>query len=271
MTRFDKLLYHINKDNMGIEIGPSHNPVAPKKNGYRVHIIDHATQTELIEKYRTHNLNVENIEEVDFVWKGESYVQLTGRHKYYDWIIASHMVEHSPDLIGFLNECDSILKEEGVLSLAIPDKRFCFDHFRPLSGIAKVIDSHIGKQKTHSPGTAAEHILNAVNRDGKIAWSDRYQGQYHLHHKSLDECVQMMDRTARGEYVDFHAWCFTPSSFRLLIHDLNLLGLVSLQEVAFFPTEAFEFYVTLGHPKERIRFDRLAMLKMVESELALAS
>ena len=73
----------------------------------------------------------------------------------YDWIVASHLVEHTPDLIGFLNDCDSLLKENGVLSLAIPDQRYCFDYFRPLTGIGHVIDAAQNPRKRRSPGSAA--------------------------------------------------------------------------------------------------------------------
>ena len=112
MERKNKILRHITKEGRGIEIGPSHNPITPKKDGYLVHIIDHMSREQLINKYRDHNVNLDNIEEVDFVWQGQPYSELTGKCKYYDWIIASHMIEHTPDLIGFLNECDAILKDE---------------------------------------------------------------------------------------------------------------------------------------------------------------
>lgn len=69
----------------------------------------------MITKYKDHHVNLNNIEEVDFVWRDENYSELTGKSKYYDWIIASHVIEHTPDLIGFLNDCDAILKDEGVI------------------------------------------------------------------------------------------------------------------------------------------------------------
>jgi len=135
MTREEIILSHIKRDGLGLEIGAGGAPVAPKKQGFRVHVLDHCDKKALIEKYRRHEVNIENIEEVDFVWDGRSYTELIGRRHIYDWIIGSHVLEHTTDLIGFLNDCDSLLKKDGVLSLAVPDKRYCFDRFRPLSGI----------------------------------------------------------------------------------------------------------------------------------------
>src|SRR5690348_699310 len=107
-SRADYILANINKGGVGVEIGPSHRPLAPKSMGYRTHVIDHMTKDELKVKYENANVALENIEEVDFVWRGESYAELTKRSKYYDWIIASHVIEHVPNLIGFLSDCDQI-------------------------------------------------------------------------------------------------------------------------------------------------------------------
>ena len=163
-----KVLRYINKNGQGLEIGPSHNPVAPKKEGYKVDIIDHMNREQLITKYKDAQVVLENIEEVDFVWQGENYSELTGKKKFYDWIIASQVIEHTPDLIGFLNDCDAILKDDGMISLVVPDKRYCFDHYRPITGLSKIIDSHYQKNKIHTPGTVAEYYLNVVSKAGTI-------------------------------------------------------------------------------------------------------
>ena len=51
MDRRDKLLRSIDRNGKGLEIGPSHAPIAPKKDGFDVEIIDHAPAEELIRKY----------------------------------------------------------------------------------------------------------------------------------------------------------------------------------------------------------------------------
>jgi len=267
MNRKERVLRHINPNGHGIEIGPSHNPIAPKKEGFNVHIIDHMSREQLITKYKEHRVNLENIEEVDFVWRGETYSELTGERKYYDWIIASHVIEHAPDLIGFLNDCDSILKDDGVISLVVPDKRYCFDHYRPITGVSKIIDSHLQKNKIHTPGTVAEYFLNVVSKAGSIAWDPSSTGEYSLVH-SLNNALQGMKSVLNEElYMDVHAWCFVPHSFRLIIHDLFCLGFIPLQEVDFFPSEGSEFYITLGRNGKGVNKSRLEMLDIIEAEL----
>ncbi len=267
MDRKEKILRHINKNGAGIEIGPSYNPIAPKKEGYNVHIIDHLSKEELLVKYKDFHVDIKKIEEVDFIWKGEKYADLIGKKKYYDWIIASHLIEHTPDLIDFFSNCDEILKDNGIISLAIPDKRYCFDHFRPITGISKIIDHHYQKIDKHTVGTVAEFYLNVVSKNRNIAWDPFTNGEYALVH-SLDETKQKINTLLEeNKYMDLHSWCFTPNSFRLIINDLNLLGLISFKEIDFFPTEGCEFFVTLGKDGKGIETPRLELLKMIEDEM----
>ncbi len=266
MDRKEKALRHINKNGHGIEIGPSHNAIAPKKEGYKVHIIDVMNRDKLITKFKDANVNLENIEDVDFVWRGENYAELTGKSKYYDWIIASHVIEHTPDLICFLNDCDAILRDDGVISLIVPDKRYCFDRFRPITGISKIIDSHFSKNNVHTPGTVAEYFLNMVSKSGSIAWDSTTAGEYKFIN-SLEHAHQVMKSALKEKaYLDCHAWCFVPHSFRLIIHDLFCLGFIPFQEVDFFPTERFEFFITLGRNGKGINISRLEVLDIIEQE-----
>lgn len=77
LSRDLKALTYITKSGKGVEIGPSHRPIAPKCQGYDVHIIDHMGKEELVNKYRHHGVDLKSIEDVDFVWQGESYLDLT--------------------------------------------------------------------------------------------------------------------------------------------------------------------------------------------------
>lgn len=267
--RKDYVLSTIDRDGVGIEIGASHDPIAPKRDGFKVHVIDHASREELLGKYASHGVALDRIEEVDFIWHGESYVELTGKPRHYDWIIASHVIEHTPDLIAFLNDCDSVLKDDGVLSLVIPDKRFCFDRFRPITGLARLVDSHVSGNKIHSPGAVAEYTLNVASKAGQGSWKAGTAGDYAFFHSARQAVDAMRHVRENRAYVDVHNWCFVPHSFRLLLDDLHTLGYTPLREVAFHPTEGFEFYVTLGRSGGGPRKSRLEMLREVDREQAL--
>src|SRR5205085_8186163 len=158
MTREEIILSHIKRDGLGLEIGAGFSPIAPKKQGFRVQVLDYCDKEALIQTWQPRGIGVENIEDVDFIWDGRPYTEIIGARHVYDWIIGSHVLEHTTDLIGFLNDCDALLKEGGVLSLAVPDKRYCFDHFRPITGLSRVIDAARNPPKAHSSGMAAEYF-----------------------------------------------------------------------------------------------------------------
>lgn len=259
----------INRKGQGLEIGPSHNPIAPKKKGYKVHVVDHATANELRKKYSAHGVNLDNIEEVDFVWKGQPLSELVGKTEFYDWIIASHVIEHIPDLVSFFQQCDKLLKPSGILSLVIPDKRYCFDYFQSLSSTGGLLEAYAEKRIKPTAGQVFDHFSNASSRNGAIAWSsNRSGGADALVHKLDDALVHWQKAINSPEYIDVHCWRFTPESFRLIMSDLFRLGLTNLRMQAEFPTSGCEFYVSLGKTQKSVDFedhDRLALLVKIKS------
>jgi len=271
MNRVEKILFTINKQGKGIEIGPSHSPIASKADGYDVEIIDCMDKKALISYFEDHPVDISKIEEVDYVWEGEPYPELIKKTNHYDWIISSHSIEHTTNLIGFLNDCDEILKDNGVISLAIPDKRFCFDYFRPLSGIGKVIDSHLNQNVRHSFGTHVEFNLNCCELDGVGSWgvksfSKASKDKFSFVNETVSALKIAKEADDTTQYTDAHEWCFTYSSFRLLIQDLYDLGYIKLKEFSSFPSSGNEFHITLGRDGVGTNMSRLELLLEIEKE-----
>ncbi len=124
LDRRDLLLSLINTQGVGLEIGPGFNPLVPKSQGYRVETLDHATREDLAAKYaNAPGVDVSRIEVVDHVSTGASVFDAVGKPAHYDYIVASHVIEHTTDMLGFLKDCQRVLKPDGVLALAVPDKR----------------------------------------------------------------------------------------------------------------------------------------------------
>ena len=261
ISREDKALCQLDKEGLGLEIGPSHNPVAPKKKGFNVHILDHLDTNALRNKYRTHGVKIENIEDVDFVWNGEPLSELIGQKSHYDWIIASHVIEHIPDLVSFLQQCAALLKPDGKLSLIIPDKRYCFDCLNPPSSTGEFLDAFDAKRTRPSAGKVFDHISNACKRGGGIAWTAETTGELEFVH-TFEQAQGLWQQARSGkDYLDVHCWRFTPESFHLILSDLNILKLTDLGIVKEFKTSGCEFYVTLGKAASPPTATRLQMLQ----------
>jgi predicted SAM-dependent methyltransferase len=280
LTRASMLLGDLDRSSSIVEIGPSHNPIAPKADGWNTVVVDHATREELIEKYRGHRgVDVERIEEVDGVWTGGSLADAVPRdlHGTFDAFIASHVIEHTTDFIDFLDTAAALLKDTGVVILAVPDKRFCFDYFRPLTTTGDVLEAHLARRSRHTRRNLFDYHAYVVRNAGSGAWGQSTVQDLEFFH-SFTEAEHMLRKAgedAQAPYIDSHAWQFTPSSFELLLLELARLGETDWQVAHITPATGCEFYVrlrrggraaaALSEPELQAR--RLALLKRTLLEI----
>jgi 2-polyprenyl-3-methyl-5-hydroxy-6-metoxy-1,4-benzoquinol methylase len=246
ITRQDKILELIDKAGIGLEIGPSYSPIAPKKDGWNVKIADHTDAESLKRKYAAWGVDIGAIEEVDYVIEKEGLSTTVGKKSYFDFILASHVIEHMPDVIKFLIECEGLLKVNGILSLVIPDKRYCFDAIKPCSTTGQFLQAYSDQRTRHSLGTIFDaHALHVTN-DNAIVWprGQAINDLKFMH--TLTEAKNIMDEYSKhNNFVDVHAWQFTPASFAMLIFDLTEMELINLEVATRYDTESHEFFVSL--------------------------
>jgi hypothetical protein len=177
-SRTEVLLGSISKQNRIIEIGPSFNLIAPKSSGWNSASIDHLSREDVTAKYEGHpGVDVNKIEPVDFVWTGGLFSDAvpTQQHGSFDVFLASHVIEHTPHLIAFLDAAQALLKD-GVVILAIPDTQHCFDYFQPLTTTGQVLDAHTKHRRRHSGERAFDHFAYAATDGGAESWGHRHPG-----------------------------------------------------------------------------------------------
>jgi SAM-dependent methyltransferase len=263
------MLSLLDKKGQGLEIGPSHNPLAPKKQGFNVHILDLCNAEDLRAKFQGEEVNLDDIEEVDYVWHGEPLHELIGHEQCYDWILASHVIEHAPDLISFLSECERLLKPTGMLSLAIPDKRYCFDYFHGTTSTGEFLDAFEQKRNRPSPGKVFDHCARAAKSNGQVTWGPHGRGVLEFMFEFSDAYRYWHLSRTTDTYVDVHNWRFTPSSFRLLLDDLRALDLTGFEIKKEFDTAGCEFFVTLAKCENvsiQEGTNRMEILKQVKAD-----
>lgn len=243
--RIEKVLLHINTAGYGLEIGPSHNPIAPKSKGYNVKIVDHLDTETLKDKYRNHHVNLCQIEDVDYIWAGGDLSQLIGALNSFDWIIASHVIEHIPDLISFLQDCEKLLRADGVLALIIPDLNYCFDYLSPDTTVGQLLDAFELKRSRPSSGQIFDHFSRAVSKNNQIAWNKEEKGPLCLIHNFM-EAQRCYDKSRMtNTYQDVHCWRFTPESFEYVVQELNRLNLLNLSINTKYKTKGCEFHMNM--------------------------
>jgi SAM-dependent methyltransferase len=268
LSRAEKLLYRLDKSMKILEIGPSYNPTAPKSQGWNCWTIDHEDQANLRAKYKDAGVDVSVIEPVDFIWRDVPLDAVIPQEHMgtFDACIASHVIEHFPNPVQVLRSLQSILTKDGMLSLAVPDKRFCFDYFKPLSMTGDLLHADFLHTARHTRRTAFNHVAYAAYAEGIAAWGQHDIKKMTLVHslaeakKHFDE----LDESPSAPYVDHHAWHYTPSSFRLVMLELNVLGVLEWMEDVFFPAAGCEFFVTLKRQQMRFPSDSAMEAKRLQ-------
>ena len=255
----------------GIELGPLDKPIMAKRDGYNVEIVDYL-DTESLRAHYGHELHVgvdpALIEDVDHVSHGEPLTELIGTESAYEWIVASHVIEHIPDLVLFLQDVERILSPSGRLGLVVPDKRFCFDVYGELSTTGQIVDAFFAKRTKPTLGQVLDYFSRTAQVNGAIAWG-QVQGVIPELMYPGDAVRDGYQRSMDGDDFggEIHCWRFTPESFRLIISELRALGLISLGIVAEHDTVGIEFFVTLGQSSEaELSTDkRRSMLQAVQA------
>src|SRR5262249_52218118 len=156
--------------------------------------------------------------------------------------------------------------EDGVLVLTVPDKRRCFDVFQPLTSTGMVLQVGLERRTHHTPGQIFDYIAYNGLRDGKSGWNFEADGPLTFAHDlALARCAfeQAISSTT---YVDAHVWRFTPSSFRLILRDLNESAHLGLREQFFSESDNHEFYASLSQRGPGCPFDRLTLARMAIAE-----
>ena len=235
----------------GLEIGALCSPLVTRAEG-RIHYVDYADTAFLRQRYADDPaVDTDAIVDVDFVWGERSLTELADG-KRFDYIVASHVIEHVPDLVTWLNELSSVLAPGGTIRLAIPDRRFTFDLLRQESVLADVVDAHIRKARRPLPRVVFDSVAGIATVDGAAAWRGQVDLDTVERQHRFDQALALARRVFEtDEYHDVHCWVFTPRSFARLLGELSAARLIDLACDTLTPTQpdTLEFFVTLrlGH------------------------
>jgi SAM-dependent methyltransferase len=263
MDRRERITKYITREQRGIEVGPWWNPLAPRRLGYNTLNLDTFPDDVLrIKAELDQNIPreaIQYIEVVDLIGSANNIAEIV-ETRYtlgeFDYIVSSHNFEHLPDPIKFLSGCAKVLKSEGILSMAIPDRRGSYDYFRPHSTTAELLEANFARRNRP---TAAQifaqsslHCLLFRDGQGLCSFSLTDDPRQIVPLETLEDayCAWLkFEDNPDDIYFDVHCWVFTPSSFELIFRDLRFLRIVPFELVSIEPTSNGEFYVHLRNER----------------------
>ncbi len=230
-----------------MEFGPLISPILTDRK--RVRYVDHCDENDLFRKHGAGDEDYrKKIAPVDIIWAGGDAGGVFDDWCPVDLIVASHVIEHVPNIVYWLQIIAGCLSQGGVLSLAIPDKRQTFDYFRHTSTIGEILEAYFQKYDRPTLRAVIDHRRYAVRRNGKNSWIEETKPE-ELDFVFNDSKIikTFLDKWRGGEYIDTHCWVFTPDSFVGMIDLLRDIDLVKLKILA--PPVEFghEFVVHLSN------------------------
>ena len=247
MNRRDKILPAVDLATAcGLELGPLHTPLIEKSEA-NVTYADILTTDRLRVRY-AHNPDVpkDKIVEVDHIWTAQGLPSVETSS--IDYVIASHVVEHVPNLLGWLAELHRILKPSGTIGLAVPDRRFTFDFPRRETRIEDIVHASIVNATAPLPICVLDHLLNAGYVDSIQAW-DEILDSNNIRRAHSDDFAIAAAKQALVEPTpnDLHCWVFTPRSMAEVFSRAAEIGLLPFKNTMFFDTQYYsiEFYVQM--------------------------
>lgn len=91
-----------------------------------------------IKEGRTFHFNVDKAPGYQYVMEARDLGRLASEQ--YDFLISSHMLEHTANPLLALSEWIRVIKPGGTMVLVLPHKDGTFDHRRPVTPLAHIID-----------------------------------------------------------------------------------------------------------------------------------
>jgi len=258
LSRREKLVHGLDLGGcIGAEIGPLDKALVSKGEG-RIIYVDYVDADTLRGKYADDPaVDVGKIQ-VDAIWGVQTLRQAIEQYarteagiayaRGCDYVIASHVIEHVPDIVSWLQEVDAALKPGGQLRLAIPDRRFTFDYLRQPTGLAGIVNAYVRKDRVPNTYCILDFMLNMAPVDCAAAWRGEVDPSKLERRATFEGAMAVVkDAVQNGSYHDVHCWVFTPASFGQLCVDLAQNGLLDFECVEFFDTahNEYEFIVSM--------------------------
>lgn len=212
----------------GLEIGALHCPLEVPP-GVVVKYVDYSTREENVKKYP--EIDGSRIVITDHVDDG--FVLSCIRNASQDFIIANHVLEHSPNPLQALLNWSSALKANGYLFITLPNAGKGFDRGRIITSVKHIVEDYelvkadkmlafASRNREHYKEFVDISIpnLKKVHRNLKIYRTEADKNEY-------------VDKLVRESSVDAHFHVFTKSSLSNVMQYLvaHYLQDMTLREV----------------------------------------
>jgi hypothetical protein len=247
------LFSKIGRQDCVLEVAPFFDPVLAKSD-YNVYYTDYV-DTDALRGKADQNPTGRNavVPPIDFVWvPGRPLRACVPPGLTFDFVVASHVMEHVPNPVGWLNDLLSVTRVGGQVGVFLPDRRNPLDVFRNQTSFADVVAWWAGQ-----PAIPTLEQITDFLGSGSRPPSDEPQRwvrsrAMNLERRNTDQNVinfaELIAREPR--YLDVHCSVWESASFVDIFRRVVQFGMLNV-EVSDPIDDVYEFFVTftkLGEP-----------------------
>lgn len=205
---------------LGLEFGPLANPVVRKDQGRVVYVDYTDTATLRLKAANDPKVDEAAVVEIDVDLRQGSLLDQCRSLGPFDYAVASHVFEHLPNPVGWLRDVAALLGPGGVIALAVPDRRYTFDHFRAETTAAQLVAYDLEGLDRPSLTQLADHYYHVRRVDTSAAWNAVPTTAAVPRHHDDDQVARILGRAVGGKYVDCHCTVWTSGHFARVIPEV---------------------------------------------------
>jgi hypothetical protein len=211
----------------GLEVAPYFNPFTDREK-HDVFYVDCIDNEEIRRKAAANpGAAGAKVPAIDAVWVPGKRLTKCVRGRRFGWALASHVMEHVPNPLGWLSEIVECLEDGGMLALLLPDRRGTMDYYRRETTFAEVVGWSIEKPSRPTPTQVMDFLSQGFMDTGTLdfarmpAFADAPR-----HYSDRDALSFARMAQDRGTYLDAHVSVWTPESFEAVFRRVTELRLL---------------------------------------------
>jgi hypothetical protein len=271
----DLALEGLNTGGIGLEVAPYFDAFLLKSQ-FNVLYTDYISNEEIIAKSAL-NPDVHNSEIplIDFVWKpGDRFKHSCPDGVMFDYAVASHVMEHVPNPVGWLNEILEVVNVGGKIVLFLPDRHHTFDYFRNETQFCDLVNLWIEQPSVPTPLQVLDFMTNCFAHYADVKWgADGAPIDTKRPYTDVDAINTAVNVHVNGSYTDIHCTVYNPNTVKALFERIALHGLmnVSVSDIHVEHGEFLMILTKLGEPERMPPAKKVQMSGLPAAAHAMAT
>lgn len=233
----------IKSDGLGLEIAPYFDPFLDKEK-FNVKYTDYISNEE-IQAVAGKNPGAINraIPQIDFVWRpGTKLSDCHNSVEKFDYVVASHVMEHVPNPFGWLNELLSVTKMGGHVAVFLPSRIHTNDYFRNDTPFSQLFEWWMEQPATPTIAQVVDFMSESlemadspseqVSRDEHLKNMNVYLNKrirYYTPEQVIETATHIYNHRS---YLDIHCTVWTKESFLENIDNASNYGILAVETMA---------------------------------------